>query len=40
MMNKSPLASMFQKQQTAHDLSNAREAYNAMLEKGKASVCG
>ena len=33
--NESPLSSMFQKQQTANDLNNTREAYNAILEKGK-----
>ena len=33
--NESPVASMFQKQQTANDLQNAREAYLSILEKGK-----
>jgi hypothetical protein len=33
--SKSPLAFMFQKQQTVNDLNKAREAYNAILEKGK-----
>jgi hypothetical protein len=31
--NESPLASMFQKQHTAIDLSKAREAYNVLLQK-------
>ncbi len=35
MENKSPLASMFETQQTANDLQKARGAYNAILEKGK-----
>ena len=33
--NESPLASMFQKRQTAYDVQKARQAYNAILEKGK-----
>jgi hypothetical protein len=33
--NESPSASMFQNQQTANDSQKAREAYDAMLEKGK-----
>ena len=33
--NESPLASMFQKQQTANDLQKAQEAYLSILEKGK-----
>ena len=33
--NESPLASMFQKQQTANYLQKAREAYLSILENGK-----
>ena len=33
--NASPLASMFQEQQTDNDLQQARKTYNAILEKGK-----
>jgi hypothetical protein len=33
--NESPLASMFQKHQTANDLQKATEAYLSILEKGK-----
>jgi hypothetical protein len=33
--NESPLTSMFLKQQAANELNKAREAYNAILEKGK-----
>jgi hypothetical protein len=33
--NGSSLVSMFHKQQTSNDLNIAREAYNAILEKGK-----
>ena len=33
--NESPLASMFQNRQTAYDVQKARQAYNAILEKGK-----
>ena len=33
--NESPLASMFQKQQTANKLQKAREAHLSILEKGK-----
>ena len=35
MGSESPLASMFQKQQTVNDLNKARETYDAILEKGK-----
>jgi hypothetical protein len=35
MGNESPLASIFQKQQAVNDLNEAREACNAILEKGK-----
>ena len=35
MGNKSPLASLFETQQTVNDLQKARGAYNAILEKGK-----
>ncbi len=31
--SESPLASMFQKQQTVNDLNKAREPYNAIIEK-------
>ena len=31
--NESPLASIFQKQQTVIDLHKSRETYNAILEK-------
>ncbi len=31
--NESPLACMFQKQQTVNDFKKAREAYNAILKR-------
>ena len=33
--NESPLASMFQNQQTVNDLKKAREVYLSILEQGK-----
>ena len=33
--HESPLASMFQKQQTINDLNIARESYNTPFQKGK-----
>jgi hypothetical protein len=38
--NESPLASMFQKQQTANDLQKAREVHLSILERGKQSKWG
>ncbi len=35
MVNESPLASMFQTQQTADGLQKEQKAYNVILEKGK-----